>query len=146
MENHLLFEIACNEISSNDILVRSIRTPKVLLEIALRKVVSQFGHADLLEGQVQWQRFGSLLDRNAVLGQVAKSEESWSIRIPLIQLLVKQFNLINSQLIVEVENGIVFAGQRVTIDQFVFYAPKPDFSIVDQVHQVHHPVRAPVGD
>ena len=74
-ENSFPFEIACNEISSNDILVRSIRTPsEVLLKIALPEVVPQFGHADLLEGLVQWQRFGSLVDWNAVAGQVAKSE------------------------------------------------------------------------
>ena len=76
-ESASLFEIACNQISSNEILVRSIRMPKVLLEIALPEVVSQFDYVDLLEGQVQWQRFGCLVDRNAVLGQVAKSKRRY---------------------------------------------------------------------
>ena len=70
-----LFEIACNQILSNKLLVRAIRTPEVLLEIALSEVVPQFGDVDLSERQVQWQWFDCLVDRNAISGQIAKPEE-----------------------------------------------------------------------
>ena len=74
VEDSSLFEIACNQILPNELLVR-FGTSEVLLKIALPEIVLQFVHFDLFEDQVQWQRFSclvDLVDRNAIPGQVAK--------------------------------------------------------------------------
>ena len=49
--------------------------------------------------------------------------------------------MINSQIVVEVEKGIGFAGRRVTIDASVFFPFEPVTLFTDQVH---HPFWAPI--
>lgn len=70
--NCLLFEIPLDQFFPQIILVGQILSPQVLLEILLPQVVPEFAHADLPEVEGQWERLGSLADRNAVPGQVAK--------------------------------------------------------------------------
>ena len=55
VEESSLFEIACNQISSDELFVQAIRTSEVLLEFVLSHVVPQFVDVDLFEDQVQWQ-------------------------------------------------------------------------------------------
>ena len=61
-----------DQFCSFKIRLRFISVPEVLGEIALPEIVNQFGRLDLVEGEVQGQRFGCTVDRDAILGQVAE--------------------------------------------------------------------------
>ena len=70
------------------------------------------------------------------------SRREWLDQRNCTQLFDQTFDLFNSQIDVEVEKGVVFARQRLTIDASVFFSLKSETFITDQIHR---PVRSPVG-
>ena len=66
------FEIAFDEFLPQVVLLSQVRSNKVIAEIHLFQVLSQFVHADLSEVEGQGQRLSGFVDWNAVFGQVAE--------------------------------------------------------------------------
>ena len=74
-----VFEIEFDQFLPHKLVLLCVRLtwmPKVFSEIAPVKILPQLGVTDLLESEMQWQRFGCPADLDAVLGQVAKQNET----------------------------------------------------------------------